>query len=140
MFSVTSIGGGAFHSCTSLKAVTIPTGVTSIGEYAFCDCRSLAAVTIPDGVESIGDAAFADCANLKVVTIPASVTSIGRNAFSDCTSLASVTFADTSNWYATTFYYTNDAPIDVTNPVTNANNLKDGSGAWYDKFLYKTAQ
>ena len=33
--SVTSIGGGAFHDCSSLTSINIPSSVTSIGEYAF---------------------------------------------------------------------------------------------------------
>ena len=138
---VTSIGSDAFLGCTSLASVTIPEGVTSISVSAFRDCTSLASVTIPAGVTTIGNYAFLGCTSLASVTIPAGVTTIGSYAFYGCTSLASVTFADTSNWYATTSNnYTGGDPIDVTNPATNANNLKDGSGAWYDKFLYTTAQ
>ena len=37
-YSVTSIGDGAFASCGSLTAITIPEGVTSIGSSAFYDC------------------------------------------------------------------------------------------------------
>ena len=139
---IESIVGYAFEDCTSRASVTLPAGVTSIGIYAFCDCTNLTVVTIPASVESIRGDAFYGCTSLASVTIPAGVTTIGSYAFQGCTSLASVTFADTSNWYATTSNnYTGGAPIDVTkNPATNANNLKDGSGAWYDKFLYKTAQ
>ncbi|MCX6653107.1 MAG: leucine-rich repeat domain-containing protein [Methanomassiliicoccales archaeon] len=43
--SVTSIGGWAFNSCTSLTSVTIPRSVTSIGEYAFSSCTSLTSIT-----------------------------------------------------------------------------------------------
>ena len=41
-YSVTSIGGSAFRSCSSLTSVTIPNSVTSIGEDAFQGCSSIA--------------------------------------------------------------------------------------------------
>ncbi|MGD1018033.1 MAG: leucine-rich repeat protein [Verrucomicrobiia bacterium] len=41
---VTSIGSNAFHDCTNLTSVTVPSSVTSIGDYAFSDCTSLTAV------------------------------------------------------------------------------------------------
>jgi len=43
--SVTSIGGWAFNSCTSLTSVTIRSSIASIGEYAFSSCTSLTSIT-----------------------------------------------------------------------------------------------
>ena len=62
--------------------------VTGIGCYAFHDCSQMTSVTIPSSVTSIGDYAF-EYSGLTAVTIPASVTSIGSLAFGWCQSLAS---------------------------------------------------
>ena len=88
---VTSIGNGAFDSCSKLASVTIPNAVTSIGNSAFSWCTALTSVTIPGTVSSIGDSAFSWCSALTSVTIPSSVSSIGNYAFSGCSKLASVT-------------------------------------------------
>ena len=88
--SVTSIGGEAFSGCSSLISINIPEGVTSIGSDAFRGCSSLTSINIPEGVISIGYGAFWDCSGLKKITIPNSVTSIGDKAFSGCSSLTSI--------------------------------------------------
>ena len=93
-YSVTSIGGGAFHHCSSLTSVTIPNSVTSIGGGAFQICISLTSVTIPNSVTSIGHYAFSHCSSLTSVTIPNSVTSIGYMAFANCSGLTSVTISN----------------------------------------------
>ncbi len=77
----TSIGDGAFFSCSNPTSVTIPNSVTSIGNGAFEYCDSLTSVTIPNSVTSIGYQAFCWCSSLTSVTIPNSVTSIGDMAF-----------------------------------------------------------
>lgn len=61
VFTVTSIGEGAFRYCSSLTAITIPESVTSIRESAFEGCSSIASINIPESVTSIGDGAFAEC-------------------------------------------------------------------------------
>ncbi len=45
--SVTSIGGGAFHFCNSLRELVIPSSVISIGKNAFRGCRSLKSIFVP---------------------------------------------------------------------------------------------
>ena len=90
---VTSIGNGAFNSCTKLASVTISNTVTSIGSDAFKTCSELTSVEIPNSVTSIGGSAFADCGNLTSIEIPNGVTNIGDLTFQGCYKLSTVTFA-----------------------------------------------
>ena len=89
-YSVTSIGWGAFHNCSSLTSITIPESVTSIEDFAFDGCSSLTSITIPNSVTNIGWGAFRGCKSLTSVSIPNNVTSIGNWAFDECSSLKSV--------------------------------------------------
>ena len=89
--SVTSIGYGAFNSCSGLTSVTIPNSVTSIGNYVFGHCHGLTSITIPNSVTSIGKDTFKSCDGLTSITIGNSVTTIGYCAFKGCAGLTSVT-------------------------------------------------
>ena len=86
---VTSIGGHAFQSCSSVTSVTIPNSVASIGDMAFFNCSGLTSVMIPNSVTSIGYDAFRGCSSLTLIEIPNSVTSIGEYAFYECSGLTS---------------------------------------------------
>ena len=92
VYSITSIGYDAFHSCKRLTSVTIPNSVTSIGDDAFYYCCSLTSVTIPNSVTSIGNEAFEFCTGLTSVTIGNSVTSISYGAFYRCTGIKKVNY------------------------------------------------
>jgi hypothetical protein len=75
--SVTSIGYGAFYSCTSLTNVTIPNSVTNIGGDAFAECSSLTSLTIANSVTSIGDWASYSCTSLTSVYFQGNAPSLG---------------------------------------------------------------
>ena len=88
---LTTIGGSAFYGCSNLANVTIPDGLTTIGSGAFYGCSSMATVSIPDGVTSIFSSAFQNCAALTAITLPDGVTSIGSSAFQKCAALTAIT-------------------------------------------------
>ena len=103
----------------------IPSSIEKIDINAFSECLSLVNLTIPEGIKTIESNAFDRCSNLQTVIIPTTVVKVGSAAFQDCTSLTSVRFLDTLNWKC------NGTEIDVTNPSTNASNLKDsGEHEW----------
>lgn len=91
---MTSIGDGAFASCSSLTSFEIPNSVGKIGDQAFLLCSNLVSVTLGSNVQSIGVGAFASCSSLTSIEIPNSVKSIGYSAFSNCTALASVSLGN----------------------------------------------
>ena len=74
----------AMNNCTSLKAVTLPSGTTDIYSDAFSWCSSLTSVSIPNTVTSIGQYAFQNCGSLAYIAIPNSVTSVDTYAFNAC--------------------------------------------------------
>lgn len=61
--------------------------VTSIGTGAFYTCSGLTSITLPPGMASIGFEAFAFCAGFTNITLPASVTNIAKDAFVGCPDL-----------------------------------------------------
>ena len=84
---------------SSIKSVTIGSGVTSIGSNAFSGRSELNSITIPDSVTSIGDYAFCCCSHLRgTFTIPDSVTYIGEMAFCGCSRLTSFIVSGNSGY------------------------------------------
>jgi uncharacterized repeat protein (TIGR02543 family) len=92
--SLTSIGEGAFGSCSGLEELTLPEGLTAIGEWAFVGCSGLEELTLPEGLTSIGGSAFAICSGLKELTLPKILTTIGDFAFYQCPNLSGLSFSE----------------------------------------------
>jgi hypothetical protein len=143
---VTSIGAYAFHDCTRMTSVIIPSTLTSIGSYAFFNCNNLSWVKITD-MQAWCAIDFANAyanplyyadhlyLNNNAVThlyIPVSVSAIEDYAFIGLTGLQSVTiptsvtsigvdaFKDCSNLTSVTI---NSIAIASTN-YTRTDNLK----------------
>ena len=99
--SVTSIGGYAFHGCSSLTAVHIKdiaswynikfNGYDANPLYyaknLYLNGELVTELTVPHAVTAIKDYAFYGCLSLTSITLPESVTSIGDNAFYDCSNV-----------------------------------------------------
>ncbi len=117
--TITSIGPGAFYSCTSLRSISVSSGVTKLMENTFRGCSSLTSVTlpnklnfissqafykcsalaqlvIPSSVTYLGDWAFANCSKLRTISVPDGVTYVGQSLFYECTALERVTFSSAS--------------------------------------------
>ena len=88
---VSTIGQSAFHGCSKLTSIDIPSSVNEIGAEAFRGCKELTAITLPDGITAIKDKTFYNCQALSAIPLPSGITSIGANAFYQCTTLSSIT-------------------------------------------------
>lgn len=53
--TVTLIGEGAFHDCSLLTRVKLPSELKEIQELCFVSCPNLHCLCIPDGIETMGD-------------------------------------------------------------------------------------
>jgi hypothetical protein len=71
--SLTAIGVGAFHGCTSLTSIQCPSSITSIGDWIFQLCSQLTNVELPNGITSIPRYAFTGCGSLATIHISDSV-------------------------------------------------------------------
>lgn len=101
--SVTELGEAAFLSCESLTEATV--FCTNIPSRAFSDCTSLKSVTLSSGVSSIGANAFDGCSTLTNVSASATLKMIHEYAFKDCTSLVNVSFPKTLSNYGNYSFY-----------------------------------
>ncbi len=69
---VTTISDHAFTS-TNISSITWPTTVTTIGGLAFASCSSLSSVTIPSSVTTIEGGAFLNCYKTETINVPSTV-------------------------------------------------------------------
>ncbi len=92
--TVTTIGLGAFDTCTGLTSITLPNSLTSIGGWAFSDCQGLVGITLGNSLISLGTQAFWGCVGLTAINLPDTLITIGDGAFNNCVGLTIITLPD----------------------------------------------
>ena len=80
------IAGGAFHYCSSLTTVSLPSTLKTIMQYAF-EGSDLQEIVIPEGVEQIDELAFCGCDSLHKVSLPSTLEKMGDEVFYHCDAL-----------------------------------------------------
>ena len=124
--AITEIKARTFYNCTSLENGSFPPTIKVIGNQAFSHCGiSGYLVDSNEQLVSIGFGAFEYCSKLKEIIFPLVLKSIANNVFEGCSALNSVTFADTNFWYVQQTSSSTWTSVTVTNPVTNAQYLKN---------------
>jgi len=82
--TITTIGQGAFRSCSNLEEVTLFRGILEIQEYAFEFCYSLREIVLPPTIQRLSAYAFHNCHALSEIRIPSSMKSIVWYTFDGC--------------------------------------------------------
>ncbi len=81
-YKVTAIGKNALKNNKYITDIRIPSSIVKIDTGAFEGCTSLKTVTIGTGLKSIGKTAFKNCKKLKTLTIKSTkLKTVGKNAF-----------------------------------------------------------
>ncbi len=123
---ITEIKARTLKNCTSLENFSFPSTIKVIGNQAFSHC-GIPGILVEsnDQLVSIGFGAFEYCSKLEEITFPLALKSIANNVFEGCSALNSVTFADTNFWYVQQSSSSTWTAVNVTNPATNAEFLKN---------------
>lgn len=109
VYTVNTIGTGAFMNCSGMTSVAIPKSVTNIGQDAFIGCSSLTAVYITDlsawfsimfsnqDSNPLFNAhhLFLNGDEVKNLVIPQDVYDIPGYVFNGCSGMTSITFHNT---------------------------------------------
>jgi len=126
---VKEIKPGTFNGASGIKTLTVPASVEKIGTFAFAGCADLEEINLTNGLVTISDNAFAVTA-IKTLTIPATVEYVGADVVVECENLTNVYFTSTAGW--TTWLYSSDYPVTVTDSKANAELMKS-----YDNYHYQ---
>lgn len=72
----------AFHQCTSLRSISLPSTLRSIGNYSFNGCTSLQEVTLNKELTELGINVFENCTSLSRLTLPDNLAYFNTNCIS----------------------------------------------------------
>lgn len=78
-----------------LKTVKLPNTVTTIGGKAFQSCSSLTTIVFPSGLTSIGSNTF-QSTKISTLVLPSTLSSVGGAAFHSISAVQTLVFANTS--------------------------------------------
>jgi len=83
---IASSGSGVFSGCTNVDRVLMNSQsmMTTIPEMFFNGLSSLKEISIPTGIITIGDNCFSNCTSLRTVDIPRTTYTISESAFEGC--------------------------------------------------------
>ncbi len=90
---VSAVAPYAFAKNTTVREITLPSGVKEIGERAFLQ-SALTRLALPSGLVKIGFQAFFGCNQLEGVSLPDGLKEIGSDAFSNCRRLREINFPE----------------------------------------------
>ncbi|MCR4661847.1 MAG: leucine-rich repeat domain-containing protein [Clostridia bacterium] len=122
--SSVALNEGVFSNCQSLVSIQIPVNLLSVPKSFLANCTSLQTIDLSNTlIISIQDEAFKGCTNLKSIKFSKTISSINTNAFKDCEKLETAIFDETIREFKVSLDSI-EYLVQVTNPQTNATNLK----------------
>lgn len=146
--AVTSIGTGAFVSCSKLALPDL-SHITSIGAYGFQGCSAFTVVSIP-GITLLSNYLFNSCANLVDVYLPKCTNCSGQRAFGGCPLLETVQLGSigytVTSMHAYTFYQLTQSTLTITvytdgsHVDTLLDRIKSNTGAVNSTVIFKASE
>lgn len=105
LYTVTSIGAGAFSECGGLTSVSLPKTLNAFGYKSFYNCDNLTTITFPENVEYVYANAFEECDNLVDIKLNEGLQYIYGSAFRYCRNLPELVLPSTvTEIYSSAFY------------------------------------